>query len=75
LGRQNLRWIDLEAEPLVTVLGPDYIRPTRGLGGLHLLPFPLGARVRRRAVLREVRAPPSLDPLPQHLSHAKEVAC
>jgi hypothetical protein len=74
LGRQNSRRIGLEAELPVAVLGPDYIRLPRGPGGLHMLPFPLSARVCCRAVLREVRAPPSLDPPPQHLSHASDVA-
>jgi hypothetical protein len=65
LGRRNSHRIDLEAEPPVAVLGPNYIRLPRGPGGLHLLPFLLRARVcRRRAVLREERAPLSLDLLP-----------
>jgi hypothetical protein len=53
LGRRNSCRIDLEAESPIVVLGPDYIRLPRGPGGLHLLPFPLSARVcRRHAVLR-----------------------
>jgi hypothetical protein len=48
LGRRNSRQIDLEVDPPVAVLDPDYIRPPRGLKGLHLLPFPLKARACHR---------------------------
>jgi hypothetical protein len=67
LGHQNLRRIDLEAQPPVAVLGPNYIRPPGVPGVLHLILFPLNTRVCcRHAVLREVIAPPSLDPTLQH---------
>jgi hypothetical protein len=65
LGRRKLRQIDLKDWPPVEALGRNYIRPTRGPRGLHLLPFPLEVRVatfHRRALQR--KAPPSLGPPP-----------
>jgi hypothetical protein len=73
LGRRKLRRIDLKAWPLVTALGRNYIKPTRGPGGLHLLPFPHRARVASTTLCTKSGSAAELRSAAATLAHANEV--